>query len=219
MNHSFQILHQFTTQVTKSQVKSWLILLDTIQSTANTTKSKQSKINIPQYLQLFTTDKSIFKQVLCMDTICVRCFIKSCLIHCHDEQKHILESNHIPQIFSMGTCIINHSQRQTGWPLLLCRPKQKPALAQLLQRKSGEGIWNKWSCYNPTTNWLFTRMASCNSSSTQPTTVWISPFQMLANFWRSLPRQLCFFTAREEFTLTYCSHKWSLHWIIMQGHC
>ena len=38
-NHTFKLLsHQFKTQVTKSKGKSWITVLDTTQSTANTTQ-------------------------------------------------------------------------------------------------------------------------------------------------------------------------------------
>lgn len=43
-------LDHFNTQVTKSQVKSWLAVLDKTQSTGNATKLKQSKIPTSQYL-------------------------------------------------------------------------------------------------------------------------------------------------------------------------
>ena len=61
------ILHQFETPVSKSQVKSWLTGLDTIQSTANTAKSKQSitQAYFSVYISLTATDENRFREALC----------------------------------------------------------------------------------------------------------------------------------------------------------
>ena len=108
-SHSKKYFYLFDTQVVKPQAKRWLTTLDTpVNSKQNQIETVNHKQISVFTLHLSTTDRSVFKQVLCTDLIDTKTFDQNsgmCLIRCYHSQLncHVLEPIYYPLVFSTGT--------------------------------------------------------------------------------------------------------------------
>ena len=104
---------------------------------------------------VFTTYRSVFRQVLCTDAIDVRQFIKSrvCLI---DEllwytSTRVLEPFYTSPTLSTIACI-NRPWQQSEWPISFCGPTQESASTAPNAKKIWGEVWeemklNGWGRY------------------------------------------------------------------------